>query len=265
MRSRAITPSTGQFIAWVQVPAVSHTTDTVIYLFYGNASIVTSQENKAGVWDAGYKAVYHLGNGVALGLLGFDSQRQHADQQCGEQRRRVRLRVEEALTEARSSLTCGMANYPSGNSAYTISGWMNPGQQNTHRDKLLSYGNTATAQGTFFGIDQNNNITIDHYSDDYTSSTTIPDGAWTYLTVTYDGTTDTVYKNGALAFTHVPAGTAAGDVERVHHRQFHRPGERHHAGVVGRDPGVERGAVGGLDRDRVRQPEQPGGVLHAGG
>src|SRR5208337_1521827 len=72
--------------------------------------------------------------------------------------------------------------------------------------KLLSYGASGTSQGTFFGIDQNNNITIDHYSNDYTSSTTIPDGAWTYLTVTYDGTTDRVYRNGALAFSHVPQG-----------------------------------------------------------
>ena len=60
--------TTGQFIAWVQVPTVSHTTNTVIYLFYGNAGIVTSQENKAGVWNGNYAAVYHLGNGVAVGL-----------------------------------------------------------------------------------------------------------------------------------------------------------------------------------------------------
>ena len=69
---------------------------------------------------------------------------------------------------------------------YTISGWMNP-TQNTHRSKLLSYGNSGTAQGTFFGIDQNNNITIDHFSDDYTSSTSIPNGSWSYLTVTLTG------------------------------------------------------------------------------
>ena len=84
---------------------------------------------------------------------------------------------------------------------------MNPNPtQNTHRGKLLSYGNGGTAQGTFFGIDQNNDITIDHFSDDYTSSTSIPNGSWSYLTVTFNGTTDTVYRNGALAFTHVPAG-----------------------------------------------------------
>ncbi len=196
--------TTGQFIAWVQVPAVSHTADTVIYLFYGNASIVTSQENKPGVWDAGYQGVYHLGNGVALGLSDSTINantltNSGANAAAGE------IAGGGSFNGSSSSMTCGMANYPSGNSPYTISGWMSP-IQNTHRSKLLSYGNSGTLQGTFFGIDQNNAITIDHYSNDYTSSVTIPDGAWTYLTVTYDGTTDTVYRNGALAFSHVPQG-----------------------------------------------------------
>ena len=49
--------------------------------------------------------------------------------------------------------------------------------QNSRRSKLLSFGHSATAQGTFFGIDPNNDITIDHFSDDYTSSTTVALGA----------------------------------------------------------------------------------------
>ncbi|HEX5431489.1 MAG TPA: DUF2341 domain-containing protein, partial [Bryobacteraceae bacterium] len=57
-------PVTGQFTAWVQAPAVSHSADTVIYLFYGNDSITTSQENKTGVWDSNYKFVQHLSDGA---------------------------------------------------------------------------------------------------------------------------------------------------------------------------------------------------------
>src|SRR5580698_313890 len=58
--------STGQFIAWVEVPTVSYTTDTVIYLFYGNSSITASQENKPGVWDSNFLGVWHLSNGTTL-------------------------------------------------------------------------------------------------------------------------------------------------------------------------------------------------------
>jgi len=59
-------PTTGAVNFWVRVPTVSTTVDTVIYLWYGNAAITTSQENVTGVWDANFKGVWHLGNGTTL-------------------------------------------------------------------------------------------------------------------------------------------------------------------------------------------------------
>jgi type II secretory pathway pseudopilin PulG len=52
--------ATGQVTYWVQVPTVSHTSDTVIYLQYGKASITTDQSNKTGTWDSNYMGVWHL-------------------------------------------------------------------------------------------------------------------------------------------------------------------------------------------------------------
>ncbi len=54
--------SAGNYIAWVMVPTISHTVDTVIYLAYGNAAITTDQSNPTGTWDTHYKAVYHFAN-----------------------------------------------------------------------------------------------------------------------------------------------------------------------------------------------------------
>jgi len=51
---------------WVQLPTVSHTSDTVFYIFYGNSSVATDQSNKTGVWDVNYKGVWHLPNGTTL-------------------------------------------------------------------------------------------------------------------------------------------------------------------------------------------------------
>lgn len=39
-------PSTGAINYWVQVPTVSHTTDTVIYMFYGNSSISSASRTR---------------------------------------------------------------------------------------------------------------------------------------------------------------------------------------------------------------------------
>src|SRR4029077_736156 len=53
--------TTGAVIFWVNVPTVSHSTDTVVYMLFGNSSITTDQSNKTGVWDSNYMGVWHLG------------------------------------------------------------------------------------------------------------------------------------------------------------------------------------------------------------
>src|SRR6266568_181718 len=53
------TASNGQVVFWIRVPTVSHTSDTVFYIFYNNPSITTSQENAHGVWDSNYIGVWH--------------------------------------------------------------------------------------------------------------------------------------------------------------------------------------------------------------
>ena len=55
-------PATGQLVAWIRIPTLSHADDTVIYVFYGNPAITASQANPSGVWDSNYEAVYHFGN-----------------------------------------------------------------------------------------------------------------------------------------------------------------------------------------------------------
>lgn len=58
--------ATGEVTMWVKLPTVSHTTDTVFYMKYGDISIGTSQESVASVWSNNYVAVYHLRDGTTL-------------------------------------------------------------------------------------------------------------------------------------------------------------------------------------------------------
>jgi hypothetical protein len=51
--------STGKLISWVKVPNLASTSDTKIWMYYGNPT-VNNQENVAGVWDCNYVAVWHL-------------------------------------------------------------------------------------------------------------------------------------------------------------------------------------------------------------
>ncbi|MGD0022992.1 MAG: DUF2341 domain-containing protein, partial [Smithellaceae bacterium] len=50
---------TGELVAWVKVPTLSSTADTVLYLYYGNAA-ATDQQNVSNVWDSNYRGVWHL-------------------------------------------------------------------------------------------------------------------------------------------------------------------------------------------------------------
>jgi len=51
--------NTGHLVAWVKVPSLSSTSDTVLYMYYSNAA-ASSQQNPTAVWDPDYVMVQHL-------------------------------------------------------------------------------------------------------------------------------------------------------------------------------------------------------------
>jgi hypothetical protein len=52
-------PTTGQLVAWVQVPTVSASLDTQLFVYYGNAA-ASDQQAVTSTWESNYKAVWHL-------------------------------------------------------------------------------------------------------------------------------------------------------------------------------------------------------------
>lgn len=53
----------GNLLAWVRVPSMSSATNTAIQLYFGDPTAIDTQD-RAGVWDAGYQGVWHLGETV---------------------------------------------------------------------------------------------------------------------------------------------------------------------------------------------------------
>jgi len=67
------TSSTGELVAWVKIPTLSSSTDTTIYLYYGNAS-ASNQQDAENVWDSNYVMVQHLNESPANTVAGhYDS------------------------------------------------------------------------------------------------------------------------------------------------------------------------------------------------
>jgi FlaG/FlaF family flagellin (archaellin) len=60
--------ASGDLVAWVKIPSLSDTVDTVTYMLYGDPAATASEENVADVWSNGYAGVWHLkesGSGIA--------------------------------------------------------------------------------------------------------------------------------------------------------------------------------------------------------
>jgi hypothetical protein len=67
------TATTGRYTGWVQVASLSTTTNTTIYVCYGDSSVSTDPNldgtyGATKVWDSNYIGIFHLGNGTTLSV-----------------------------------------------------------------------------------------------------------------------------------------------------------------------------------------------------
>jgi hypothetical protein len=61
-------PITGTLVAWVRLPSLntrSASADTELFLHYSDVTVTTSRQDRAGVWDSAYAAVWHLAENPA--------------------------------------------------------------------------------------------------------------------------------------------------------------------------------------------------------
>ncbi|HEY5921097.1 MAG TPA: DUF2341 domain-containing protein [Kofleriaceae bacterium] len=62
-------PLTGRLVAWVNVPllnTITATTNTTIYIYYGDDQLTTSTQQPALVWDDAFEAVWHMNENPTL-------------------------------------------------------------------------------------------------------------------------------------------------------------------------------------------------------
>ncbi len=196
--------TTGQVVMWVNVPTVSHTTDTTIYMWYGNASVAADTATPAAVWDANYKGVWHLGSNTSLSLNDSTSN--------GNQLSAIGSpgATSGAIGEGMSTTTSSGAKSGvfSGTTptAFTWSGWVNSPNAPTSSDYntpiLITNGSGSQSFGSVW----------DHLDPSYISGTFIQyaNGGYApaqystreqanttyYIAGTWDGSTLRAYLNG---------------------------------------------------------------------
>jgi RHS repeat-associated protein len=134
-------PATGQVIAWVRIPMLSHATDTVLYVFYGNSSITTPQQNPTGVWGDGYVAVYHLSDGTTLNLNNSASTANNltnngAGATSGE------IDGGASFSGNQYAYTTSPSSLPTGTGARTLSAWVQMTTNNAN-EEIVGWGDNS--------------------------------------------------------------------------------------------------------------------------
>ena len=190
--------TTGEIDMWVKIPTLSASSDTVIYMYYDNSTITSSQENKTGVWDSNYQGVWHLKE---------TSGTQNDSTSNNRNSIAVNVTTEGATAgqiDGADSFN-GSSNYVQINglmgspSSVTLSGWANS-TSSASSAEMVSLGDHVAIR-----IENGSNFT--NYTGFYfdgsgwrgvTSSTNYDDTGWHYLVFTIDGVahTQTIYVDG---------------------------------------------------------------------
>lgn len=200
--------STGETIAWVQVPTMDGTTDTVIYMYYGNSG-ASDQQNITGTWDSSYKGVWHFPNGTTLTANDSTSNATNGTQNGPTYA--ITGVIDGGLGENNSGQHIS-TSFATNTTTITSSGWMYTAA--TNQAWLVAKGWDGSTTNFEFGIagagGSGVNLRWAGYSAGFrgiqTSTGSITTNAWHYIVGTYDGTNWNLYIDGA--FSQATAGSA---------------------------------------------------------
>lgn len=218
------TASTGEVIAWVKIPTLSHTSDTVIYMAYGDSGISTFQSTAWMVWGANFKGVWHLGENAANTTVADSSGTGNTGtNQANTSAKTAAGKVGNGLTFNGSSdwVSIGSsASLGSGLGSFTISAWVKKSSNSTV-DAIVWHGDDSDGSGASYRFLTLTTGQIQYLVGDWNTGknfkgSTIADTNWHYVTMTYDGTTLRGYYEG-IADGSASSGTytAADKVTRI--------------------------------------------------
>lgn len=188
--------TTGVIVAWIKLPTVSHTSDTVFYLRYGDSGITTFQGDMNGTWNSAYLGVWHLAHGDAA--VEGDSTANAQDISGTTSSVSGEIGNANGFNGAQER-TNGVSSLAS-TSAWTLSAWAyitggssfrtiaNLGTGSV-RNMNIGIDGTPVARAIFTQGSLNFKVA--------TGATTLSSSTWYYLVARYDGSAVQIFLNGA--------------------------------------------------------------------
>lgn len=218
-------PESGRILAWVRIPRLATSSETLFHLYYGNADVVVPSERPADVWDDSYVGVWHLeetggtrqdssrrGNHLleSPAAVGAGNEARIGGSAAFESAKRHRLSISDA---AQSGLDL--------EGPMTISYWVRAtllldGYRNVVA-KWESGADGPAANDAFYVANDVSGAghRIKFNMEDATGSTIVLGrtslalGAWHYVAAVYDGTAMQVFADGLADSDPTPRATGA--------------------------------------------------------
>jgi Concanavalin A-like lectin/glucanases superfamily/Domain of unknown function (DUF2341) len=189
----------GTYIGWVQVPTVSHSTNTVIYIAYGNSGISSDPNSDATygatkVWDTNYKAVYHLPNGSSLTINDSTSGGLGSGTSDGAGATAGQI---DGGASFGAATGISLGNTSVHFNPLTVEAWVNPSSFPS-QTTIVSKGYNGNTEWSLDG-ETGGHIVWSVYNGSsigVTSAGTIPTSSWSHIVGVYDGTKWYLYING---------------------------------------------------------------------
>jgi biopolymer transport protein ExbB len=196
--------ATGTF--WVKVPTVAGSSDTTIYLYYGDSG-ASDGADPTNVWDSSFLAVYHLeesGNGTSGEYKDSTSNARHLTGGSGAfPSRSTGLSSYGQTFDGTNDHMVGSAPTLNGSSAATLELFFKTSTNQT--GKYLASNPLSSAGSNGFDIHLNGTAAIEGWMNTTTSaginrtSLTYADSAWHQVAQTYGGGDYKLYFDGAQA------------------------------------------------------------------
>jgi uncharacterized delta-60 repeat protein len=193
--------ATGELVAWVKVPSISSSSDTNIYMYFGNATS-GDQQNVADVWSNGYSEVFHLdetsgnhidsSNGVVATVQGTvdqiaNGQIDGADEFLG-------LATESRLSVADGTLT--------GDSPFTMEAWFRLETLPGAYVGIVTKGRDGAGVPDWLGlwVDDLNQINFGWDWNDVgnLAGSALSIDTWYHAVAVFDGTDKRLYLDGTI-------------------------------------------------------------------
>ena len=183
---------TGQYVSWVRIPVLSHSTTTGIKMLYGDPT-VSANPSVESVWTSNYKGIWHL-NGTDYSdatIYSNDGTENATSNVAG------KIAGGRGFNGTNSYIGVTTSGFVPNDNNQTISIWANYSATPAGNRNLVSFQNGASSSAIQLGFRGGDAVAWKWGGAILANAGSAPSiNTWHYYVYTYDGTTSRIYIDG---------------------------------------------------------------------